>query len=298
MIRGRKNIHDAPSENIQSPIKVNSDRESDSEENIPFNPSDEDDVHLSENDSSLNEEVEPPEFNKKPLESPNYLLDTIFRLSGATKMVLVSIVFVSIVIIFNHFQGVNPHIDSIDSLKEEFPKQDDKLWLVIDSCIEDIINLDKQSTITFIYKENNSNSMENLLNKIVSYASCRINNCNKPVILDSSHLNIPRYRKDYGHVIEDIRPKLEDKKVLAVKNVDEISPEVAQAFHSICDEYSPLVEKSLIVFTMKVNNDMINYDKHISNVLRNRWNEIDADKLEPLITRVSGITVKVTSEDL
>ncbi|KAI4457752.1 torsin-1a-interacting protein [Holotrichia oblita] len=182
---------------------------------------------------------------------------------------------------------------SINEIKEIFP-QDNSFWISIETGVMEITNFNKPSVIILLHKHNGRNFTE-LLDNITMYASCILNqNCDvKPIVIEGNDLNTHEMKQDYGIVIDHYSPLLNEKHIMVVKNMDDISGSVAQAFHYICDEFSPLVPKSLIIFTIKVNEYNGKALEQAVDILNTKWGDIEPDKLEPLITRVSSIVLHV-----
>ncbi|GJQ68981.1 hypothetical protein Trydic_g6162 [Trypoxylus dichotomus] len=207
---------------------------------------------------------------------------------------ILSIVVLLVVGAFPYMHTKEPvNIIEIDQIKELFP-QNNMFWISIKSGVSEIIHFNKPSVIVIAHK-NDVHSITELLGNITMYASCILNeNCNvEPIIINGNDLNTHEMRQDYGIIVDHFRPLLEEKHIMVVKNMDEISGSVAQAFHSICDEFSPLVKRSLIIFTIKVDEYIGKPLKQVVDILNEKWSDIEPDKLEPLITRVSSIVLRV-----
>lgn len=180
----------------------------------------------------------------------------------------------------------------LNKLKSFFP-QDEKFWLSINSGILEVKRFEKPSVIILMYKH--SMSVSELLNNITMYASCVLSeDCfTKPIVLKGDELNTNELISDYGILIDRYRPLLEERHVMVVKNLNEIVGSVAQAFHYFCDEYTPLVKKSLILFTIAVNEYEGKPLQQAVNILERKWKDIDSDKLDALITRVSNMVLRL-----
>lgn len=182
---------------------------------------------------------------------------------------------------------------SLDEIKEIFP-QDNAFWISIETGITEITNFNKPSIIILLHKHNVHNFTE-LLDNITIYASCILNeDCSvKPIVIEGNDLNTQEMIEDYGIIIDHYSPLLNEKHIMVVKNMDNILGSVAQAFHYICDEFSPLVRKSLIIFTIGVDKFKGKALDQAVNILNAKWNDVEPDKLEALITRVSSIVLHV-----
>lgn len=76
---------------------------------------------------------------------------------------------------------------------------------------------------------------------------------------------------------------------MIVRDLNDIPPSAARAFHYFCDVYNPTVKRANIFFTMKVNEFVSaeNATKVADDLLRNVWNELKSTDLGPLIGRVT-----------
>lgn len=185
-------------------------------------------------------------------------------------------------------------IVDIAQIKELFP-QSNIFWRSIETGVSEITHFNKPSVIVIIHK-NDIRNLTELLGNITMYASCILNeNCYvEPIVINGDDLNTDETTQDYGIVVDRFRPLLEEKHIMVIRNMDKIHASVAQAFHSICDEFSPLVKRSLIIFTIQVDKYTGKPLEQVVNILNNKWSSIDSDKLEPLITRVSSIVLPIT----
>lgn len=183
----------------------------------------------------------------------------------------------------------------ISTIKANFPEQDEDLWLSFESGVMDVVTLNRPSTFIFLYDKTSEKKVENLVVKLSKFAICNIRECDKtPINLTVSKLNSPRILADYGSLIEEYRAELADKGVMVIHNLEKVRGISAQAFHSFCDEFTPLVQKSLFIFTMKVdklpkNNNM----RFVEEDLKQRWKEVKPDTLVALITRITSMVLEV-----
>lgn len=194
--------------------------------------------------------------------------------------------------VYNQFKPSVVKAITIEKLEELFP-QNEKFWKSIESSISEIKTFEKPSVIILVYRD--VSNISQLLDNITIYASCILNDdCHvDPIIIKGNELNTYEIIEDYGIVIQRYRSLLEEKHIMIVKNLDEILGPVAQAFHYICDEYTPLVKRSLILFTMRVDKYEGRELEQVVNILENKWSDIGRDKLEALITRVSSIVLRI-----
>uniref|UniRef100_A0A1Y1K189 Uncharacterized protein n=1 Tax=Photinus pyralis TaxID=7054 RepID=A0A1Y1K189_PHOPY len=184
---------------------------------------------------------------------------------------------------------------SIEEIQEKFPSQPQSTFNAIVSGVSEIKAFNKPSIFLFLYDSDTRQTINDLTLAIADYASGILNDdcTSNPIILTSSALST---KTDYGTIISTYKPDLEERKVMIVKNLNQIPGTNAQAFHSICDEYSPLVPKSLIMFTVEVKKSNKKYKsdyEHVEEILKESWSDLDDDIFYPLFTRITSMVLKV-----
>lgn len=119
----------------------------------------------------------------------------------------------------------------------------------------------------------------------------------QPLILNPEEmLQNKNMSEDYGWIIEHYKPHIEKHRSVIVKNLQKFPGRMAMAFHFLCDVYSPVVPKSLFLFTLHVDNV---YSKkkvveQAENVMHNIWkHEVDNDKRQALITRLTEAVISL-----
>ncbi|KAK4881959.1 hypothetical protein RN001_005278 [Aquatica leii] len=173
-------------------------------------------------------------------------------------------------------------------VQTKFPSQSKDTWDAISSGINEVKLFNKPS----IY----------FLQTVSRYASGILNDDynTQPIVLTSNHLNTIKARSDYGYIINKYKPELEEKSVMVVKNLDKIPGEIAQAFHSMCDEISPLVPKAMFIFTIQIKNftsEKSDFEL-IEDILRRSWQDLDDDIFYPLVTRISSMVLRIEPENM
>lgn len=187
---------------------------------------------------------------------------------------------------------------SMKEIQEKFPTQPQYTFDAIVSGVNEVKIFNKPSIFLFLYKSDARQTVDNLVQVLARYASNNLNEDCKanPIILTTSSLNTVNAKTDYGDIIARYKPILEEKTVMIVKNLDKIPGVLAQAFHSICDEHSPLVPKSVIIFTIEVKDTSNKYKsdyEHVEHILRESWSELDDDTFYPLLTRITSMVLQV-----
>ncbi|KAF5285402.1 hypothetical protein FQA39_LY16656 [Lamprigera yunnana] len=186
---------------------------------------------------------------------------------------------------------------SFVEIQQNFSTQTPYTWEALESGIKDIKQFNKPSVFIFLYDEDASKAVDLLIQSLSRYASCVLNEDEniKPIMLTSTNLNTIQARSDYGLIIEKYKPELEKRSIMIVKNLDNVSGEVAQAFHTICDEFTPLVNKALIIFTIQTGNLTSSKTEYqiVEDILKKSWKDLDDDIFYPLITRITSMILKI-----
>lgn len=181
---------------------------------------------------------------------------------------------------------------TIEDLQSTFPYIDTSFWFSIQSGIQEIQSYEKPTMFTLLYKEEDEKTVDFFLQELSKYVCCQLGDCScEPVIFNTTILNNKNYIDDFGNIINDYKNVIERNKIVITKQLSEIPWNVAQAFHYMCDEYNPLVKKSFYISTVKVKS----IDSDVVDILRQKWSPLETDKLEPLLTRVTGMTLKFRS---
>lgn len=188
---------------------------------------------------------------------------------------------------------------TIKDLKSKFPLQNDDIWSALESGIKDVITFNKPSVFILLYKFDGEETIERILKNISAYASCLLNDdcLTQPLTLTSKQLDVPKLREDYGNLIDKYKSDLLEKRIMIIKNLDQVPGSVAQGLHSFCDEYSPLVQRSLFFFTIRVEEFPVREVRFVEHMLRDKWRDIKQDHFEPLFTRISSMILTVVAEN-
>lgn len=192
---------------------------------------------------------------------------------------------------------------NINDIKLIFKNQDDTIWNDIEGRIYEIIVNPKRPTIIFLFS--NDDQPMFCLARLLGNASRSVLNCDEDLLLtaDDSILG-----DNYGIVIENLKDKINQQRVVIFENILNIKPEAMRAFHNLCDSENPLVKNAIYILTM-VNHKNNNNDykkkmntresmKFIENQLTQKLiGNIDPDKLQPLVTRMTdAVLINVQSE--
>lgn len=187
---------------------------------------------------------------------------------------------------------------TIDSLKTEFPMQDQDFWIALETGLQEVVRFEKPSVFLFLYKEDDESTTDKMLLNIAMYASCVLNsNCDgKPIVLSSEELsNNEILREDGGHLLKTYKSDLEAVHVMIVKNLENVPGYAAKVLHSFCDEISPAVRKSVFFLTLKVPEFPKKEMRYVRSLLKEKWHDIKEDHFEPLFARISGMILSLKS---
>lgn len=192
--------------------------------------------------------------------------------------------------------------DDFEIAQQEFRNQDVDFWRSIRVSIKEIPVLEQPRTIMFLYNNKAERTLEKILQRISRLASPFLSSDSqyevKAVEIAGATLNTSEIVNDYGKIISRYRGDLEKRGLMIVRNLEKVPGASAQAFHSFCDDYNPVVKKALILFTLKVEKLPEGYPmKFVENFLLKLWNDIGKDdKFYPLFTRISSTILPVRPE--
>lgn len=190
----------------------------------------------------------------------------------------------------------------ITALSKQYSRQEPQLWKSLKTNIENVLNQTPKQPGIFLLAYNDRITVERIMADIINATThCMHSRDPKrahPIQLNGGTFATAEMLKDYGVVISRYRNELESEGIMYVADLHETPAEVAQAFHTICDAYTPLVHKSIIFFTLFVedasssnhNGKMSpNHVHHlVESKLQNKWGaKINDDTLHALIGRVT-----------
>ncbi|KAJ8932778.1 hypothetical protein NQ314_014482 [Rhamnusium bicolor] len=289
-VSARRRIGDANDESVQSPIQNFIILESSHGRCKPLDSNSEDEKSESYIDS--NDETE------ESKEEENSINTTLCNCINPVSIITMIVVFISLIFLYSYGDGVNMKEPSLEKLSQEFPSQVEDFWMYVEVGIQEITKFHQPKTFLLLYNDESQKTVNKILDKISQFAVCKLTNClSIPVVLEGNDLNTSDILEDYGRIISRNKEKLKKSGVMIVKNLEKIRGISAQAFHSFCDEYNPVVEKALFIFTMKVDEFHENNVKFVENYLHRLWkDDIKDDKFYPLFTRISNNVLPVIVE--
>lgn len=186
-------------------------------------------------------------------------------------------------------------------LTQYFTNQDVTLWKSLKVNIENVVNQTPAEPSVFLLAYHDSVTSKNVMAKILNATA----NCMKssdPIQLDGGTFATESMLQDYGEIITAYRKRLEHEGIMYVSDLDKLPAKAAQAFHTICDTVTPFVERSVIFFTMYVDQydgkEMSHQRIHhlVESQLENNWIDINHNTLRALIGRVTDQVFLLHSE--
>jgi hypothetical protein len=192
----------------------------------------------------------------------------------------------------------------IERIRETFPSQLENTWLAFSAGIKEAArgNPTKPSTFMLLYDTEEGTSI--CLAQKVGSISTHFLNASKLhplLIIEGADLeHNETLAEDYGILLDEYRPKVEEQRTMIINNLHKIPGTVAQSFHSFCDVVTPAVNKAVYFFTLKasgVTSNRENPTEVAEEELRKLWGDkMDEDILNPLITRITDTTMIIKPE--
>lgn len=190
----------------------------------------------------------------------------------------------------------------IQHIRNQFPSQLNTTWITFLAGIKDVQRTPAKPSVFLLLYETEGGTPACLAWKIGNISAHFLSAKNKnPIVLDGANLEKNQtFAEDYGILTEEYRPMVEEQRTMIVKDLHKVSAVVAQAFHCFCDTVTPLVDKAVFLFTMKVSGVSHAQDNPTSvaeKELRKLWNgQIDGDQLMPLIVRITDSVLVIMPE--
>ena len=180
---------------------------------------------------------------------------------------------------------------------KEFSKsfsQEKILWQSLTTGVESVLNKKPPTPSIFLLAYNDHRTSEVLMRNIIN-ATAECMKSSNPILLDGRTFVSKKMLEDYGEIIETYREQLERNGIMYVSDLNKTPAQAAQAFHSICDTVTPLVQRAVIYFTVQVDQSDLNLPpvqllKLVENKLSDEWRReatVSENTLKALITRVT-----------
>lgn len=188
---------------------------------------------------------------------------------------------------------------TILDIKKHFPNQDKKLFKALYSGINGLAQRNPTEPSVFTLFSTDVNTINSIIKEVVHAAKYCIDQPNDPIYLTVKDLSTQRLLEDGTLLLVDLKDELVKRSVMIVNDLDEIPMQVVPSLHSICDTYNPLVAKSFIIFTIKIDKKPKGKPiEYITQHLENRWESLPSNIRGPLIARVLDQTFFVVPEKM
>lgn len=186
-------------------------------------------------------------------------------------------------------------------LSKQYKNQDISLWKSLKKNIENVVNQTPAQPGVFLLAYHDTEGSKRVIANILN-ATAYCMQSRDPIELDGSTFASDAMLQDYGEIIATYRQRLEREGVMYVSDIEKMPSKAAQAFHTICDTVTPLVERSVIFFTMHVHQSSGNMSPQeihhlIETQLENNWIDINHDTLNALIGRITDQVFLLHSEN-
>lgn len=233
---------------------------------------------------------EPVEYTSLPPKNEN---------SNVWIYLVVLFVIVAVVVGYVSFTPQKTQCPQFKALSEKYARQDPLLWKSLKINIENVLNQTPEQPGVFLLAYNDHDTVEHIMVDIIN-TTAQCMHSRDPIKLNGRTFANAEMIKDYGVVIQSYRKRLENEGIMYVEDLDETPATVAQAFHTICDTITPLVHKSVIFFTLYVEEATAGASKQIHELveekLSHNWDTINHDTLNALIGRVTDQVFFLHSE--
>jgi hypothetical protein len=180
------------------------------------------------------------------------------------------------------------HCEGFHDLSTKYPTYDQDMFLMLKFGVEDLLNKDPCRPSVFLFVHDGE--IRSFIHRVAAL-SVECLKTTSPIELTSQDFKNPEMKKDYGFALAKYKLPLQKSSVMVVYDLDDVPAITAQAFHTICDTYNPLVEKAIILMTLKVSQSQINATENANEIaetmLKQGWTDLADDKLGPLIARVT-----------
>ena len=193
--------------------------------------------------------------------------------------------------------------ETIERIREEFPSQLEHIWVEFSAGIKATAQgTPKKPSVFMLLYETEEGTASCLAQKVGNMSTQLLDakESDPLLIIDGADLeHNETLAEDYGTLLEEYRPKVEKQRAMVIINLHKVPGTVAQSFHSFCDTVTPAVEKAVYLFTMKASgiSNRHNPTEVAEQELKRLWSdELDEDILNPLITRITDVTMMIRPE--
>lgn len=216
-------------------------------------------------------------------------------------LIAIAVLVAIVVALYSPSPKVKYHCPEFKDLPAKFSTQDITLFKSLKIGIEGVLNNDPTRPSVFLLAYHDIDTAHRLMKEIV-LATAHCMNASDPIKLDGKRFVTKEMENDYGVIIDRYQKQLEHNGIMFVEDVNRMPAKAAQVFHTICDTVTPLVERAVIFFTVKlepndVNLSVKNVMELVEEELTTNWEDIDLDTLKALIARVTDQVFLLKSEN-
>jgi hypothetical protein len=192
---------------------------------------------------------------------------------------------------------------AIRDIRSEFPSQLNTTWEAFSACIKQLQETPTKPSVFLLLYETEDWTSACLAWKIANITAHFLSATNPdPIVLYGTDIeNNQTLVEDYGILLNEYDPMVRERYAMIVKDLHRIPGIVAQSFHWFCDTVTPLVDKAVFLFTMKVSR--VSHAKDNPTMMAERelkrlWNgQVDEDKLGALIVRITDNVMMIMPEN-
>lgn len=193
--------------------------------------------------------------------------------------------------------------NELSKLEQKYSNQIEDTWITLISGIKSVIREDPNmpSTFLLLFDSESAGETAQCIAQDVSKPAIKylLEKSDTPLVVSGAKLNDQRFLDEPGVLLKSLNSTVRIKGALVVTNLHEVPPKVVQMFHYVCDRYSPLVEKAVIFFTLKINQMPSQKDqqKTVEETLSKLWSSaLDDNLLRPLITRMTSNIIRINTD--